>query len=108
MKKGILKRNSEILKQEYIFTKEEEEALKNLILILGLNVTDLSEFLIKTSNIIPRDPTSIYKIKKNIKTSLDVVEKFNKFRLQNYQQKTISLLPKKTLLKGEENTPIEV
>lgn len=43
--------------------------LKNLIYILGLNVTDISEFLIKTNNFINKDPTSIFKIKRNIKNS---------------------------------------
>lgn len=43
--------------------------LKNLIYILGLNVTDISEFLIKTSNFLNKDPTSKFKIKRNIKNS---------------------------------------
>lgn len=69
LKRGILKKTGEVLKSEYVFTKEDEEILKNLILILGLNVTDLSEFLIKTSNAIHRDATSIFKVQKNIKVA---------------------------------------
>lgn len=69
IKKGILKKNQELLKKDYIFTKEEEAILKSLILILGLNVNDLSEFLIKTSNSLNRTPSAIYNLKKNFKIS---------------------------------------
>jgi hypothetical protein len=41
-------------------------------------------------------------LKKNLKIASDVVEKFHKFRLQNYGGKTTSLLPKKTLINNEE------
>lgn len=68
-KKGILKKNNQLLKSEYVFTQDEEAMLKNLIYILGLNVTDISEFLIKTSNFLNKDPTSKFKIKRNIKNS---------------------------------------
>lgn len=67
MKKGILKKNIELLKKDYLFSEEEEIILRNYIMMMGLNVTDINEFLIKTSNSINRDPTTIFKMKKNIK-----------------------------------------
>lgn len=105
LKRGILKKHCELLQSEYLFGKEEEAILKNLILILGLNVTDLSEFLIKTSNSVSMDPNALFKVRKNIKTAQDLCEKFHKFRLQCIHGKTNSILPKRTLLKNEDITP---
>lgn len=72
---------------------------------MGLNVTDVDEFLIKTNGSLNKDPTAIFKMKKNLKLSLDLVERFHKFRLQNFNGKCVSLLPKKTLLKNEDQKP---
>lgn len=80
-KKGILKKNNELLKNDYAFSKEDEIILWKYIQLLNLNVGDIEEFLIKTSNALNRDPTAIFKMKKNLKIALDVVEKFHKFRL---------------------------
>lgn len=67
MKKGILRKKIESLKQDYLFSEEEEIILKNFIMLMGLNITDVNEFLIKSSNSMSKDPTAVFKMKKNIK-----------------------------------------
>lgn len=41
IQKGILKKNMESLKGEYLFSQDEEKILHNIILILGLQVSDV-------------------------------------------------------------------
>lgn len=99
---GILKQGN-ITNSEYVIKDNKEiEILKNLILIMGLNINDFNSFFHKLNQNLQN--SSNY-LNYNIKIAEDFIEKFHKFRLQNYNNKCVPLLPKKTLIQTNYTPP---
>ena len=99
---GILKQGN-ITNSEYVIKDPKEiEILKNLILIMGLNINDINSFFHKLNQNLQNPPNFL---NYNIKIAEDFIEKFHKFRLQNYNNKCLALLPKKTLIQTNYTPP---
>ncbi len=97
--KGILKKESKTQSFDGELREERQiELLKSLILILGLNVHDLNDFVLKTNHCL-KNISNVEKLSLplNLKIGEELIEKFHKFRLQNYSGKSVPLLPKKSL-----------
>jgi hypothetical protein len=67
------------VEKEYIFNDDEETVLKMVIQILCIDIYDTSDFLVRVSNLIQKDPSILSKFKKNVKMVHETVEKFHKF-----------------------------